>query len=83
MKTTANMPIRVKLKEIRESRGLSQNGLARKINQSPSNIYKMEQGNARSFTVETLGLLCEALDCQPGDLLIWVPDSEDEAQPSS
>jgi putative transcriptional regulator len=77
--TAEHMSIKVRLKEIRESRGLSQNDLARKIGQSNNNIQRFEQKIARSITWETLNLLCEALNCQPGDLIIHVPDSEDEA----
>jgi putative transcriptional regulator len=83
VKTAEHMSIRVRLKEIRESRGLSQNDLARKIGQSNNNIQRFEQKIARSITWETLNLLCEALNCQPGDLIVHVPDSEDEAQSSS
>jgi putative transcriptional regulator len=81
--TAEHMSIQVRLKEIRESRGLSQNDLARKIGQSNNNIQRFEQKIARSITWETLNLLCEALNCQPGDLIVHVPDSEDEAQSSS
>ncbi len=82
MKATQRMPIKVLVKQVRESRGLSQNDLARKMGQSNNNIQKIERMLARSITWETLELLCEALDCQPGDLLTWVPDSKGEAQPS-
>jgi putative transcriptional regulator len=71
--------IQIRLREIRKERGLSQNELARKIEQSVTNVQNIEYGNIKSVTIDTLKALCKALDCQPGDLLIYVPDSDDEA----
>lgn len=68
------MPVKVLLQEVRKSRGLSQNDLARLIQMSPQNIQKIEQGDAKSLTFVTLGRLCKALSCQPGDLLIYEDD---------
>lgn len=67
------MAVKVLLKEIRAKRGLSQNELARKIEMSLNAIQHIEY-KAKAIQLDTLGKLCEALDCQPGDLLIWVPD---------
>ena len=70
------MPVRVKLKEIRQREGLSQNGLARLMGQSLANIQRIEYENAKAIPLDTLGILCKILNCQPGDLLVWVPDEE-------
>ncbi|MDZ4877507.1 MAG: hypothetical protein CLLPBCKN_006942 [Chroococcidiopsis cubana SAG 39.79] len=74
------MPVKVLLQEVRKSRGFSQNDLARMIRMSPQNIQKIEQGDAKSLTFVTLGRLCKALSCQPGDLLVYEddPDRSDE-----
>jgi putative transcriptional regulator len=72
VKTSVQMAIHIKLKELREKRGLSQNALARQMGQSLANIQKIEYGNVKSVTLETLDLLCESLDCEPGDLLIRI-----------
>lgn len=61
-----------RLKEIRNMRELSQNQLAVKINMSPTNLQRYEQGRVRSIPFETLELFCEALDCEPGDLIVRV-----------
>jgi putative transcriptional regulator len=68
------MAVKVLLQEVRKSRGLSQNDLARISSMSPQNIQKIEQGDAKSITFQTLERLCKALKCQPGDLLVWVPE---------
>ena len=45
---------------------------------SLQNIQRIEYGDAKSIPLETLDRLCEALDCQPGDLLIKVDDPDRE-----
>jgi len=71
--------VKVLLKRVRESKGLSQNELARITKMSPQNIQKIEQGLSKSITYETLDRLCSALGCQPGQLLEWVPETMLEA----
>lgn len=34
----------------------------------------LKNGRAKAVRLTTLAALCEALDCQPGDLLGWVPE---------
>lgn len=70
--------MKVLLQEVRKSRGLSQNDLARISSMSPQNIQKIEQGDAKSITFQTLERLCKALNCQPGDLLVWMPEMPKE-----
>lgn len=72
--------MKVLLQEVRRSKGLSQNELARLIHMSPQNIQKIEQGDAKSLTFVTLERLCKALGCQPGDLLIYEdePNKDDQ-----
>lgn len=65
------MSVKVLLQEVRKSKGLSQNELARLIKMSPQNIQKIEQGEAKSLTFKTLSKFCRVLECQPGDLLIY------------
>ena len=61
-----------RLKEVRNMRELSQNQLDVKINMSPTNLQRYEQGRVKSIPFETLELFCEALDCEPGDLIVRV-----------
>ena len=70
------MSVKVLLQEVRKSKGLSQNELARLTNMSPQNIQKIEQGEAKSLTFKTLSRFCQALQCQPGDLLIYENQSK-------
>lgn len=74
------MPVKVLLQEVRKSKGLSQNELARLIHMSPQNIQKIEQGDAKSLTFITLERLCKVFNCQPGDLLIYQDEPEKDDQ---
>ncbi|BAZ69614.1 MAG: helix-turn-helix domain-containing protein [Pelatocladus maniniholoensis HA4357-MV3] len=74
------MPVKIKLKQLREDKGLSQNALARQLEMSLANIQKIEYGKAKSIPLDTLEKICLALDCEIGDLLVIVksPLSQDE-----
>ncbi|RSZ66090.1 transcriptional regulator [Corynebacterium hylobatis] len=51
--------------------------LAEKIGITPANLSVLKNGRARAVRFTTLAALCEALDCQPGDLLRYSPESPD------
>ena len=51
--------------------------LANKIGLSPVNLSILKTGKAKGIRFSTLDALCEALDCQPGDLLEYrAPEEE-------
>lgn len=50
--------------------------LADKIGITPANLSVLKNGRAKAVRFTTLEALCEALDCQPGDLLRWEPDGD-------
>lgn len=66
------MPVEIRLKQIRESRGLSQYELAKASGMSPQNIQKLEQGRAKGIQLDTLDALCVALGCEIQELLVRV-----------
>lgn len=51
--------------------------LAEKVGITPANLSVLKNGRARAVRFTTLAALCEVLDCQPGDLLRYSPDSPD------
>ncbi|WP_013325675.1 helix-turn-helix domain-containing protein [Gloeothece verrucosa] len=77
------MSVEIRLKEIRQSRQLSQNKLARLLEMSLANVQKMEYGKAKAIPFETLDKLCKILECQVGELIVFIPDSEDKPQVST
>ncbi|MEV8218226.1 helix-turn-helix transcriptional regulator [Microbacterium sp. NPDC077391] len=48
--------------------------LAERIGITPTNLAVLKNGRAKAVRFTTLDALCQALDCQPGDLLRWEPD---------
>ena len=52
--------------------------LADRVGITPANLAVLKNGRAKAVRFSTLDALCAALDCQPGDLLRWVPDESDD-----
>jgi putative transcriptional regulator len=74
------MPIRVNLDHLLLDRRLSLTELASRIGITLANLSILKTNKARAIRFSTLEALCRELECQPGDLLEWVPDerSSDE-----
>ncbi|RSO05585.1 transcriptional regulator [Streptomyces sp. WAC 06783] len=45
---------------------------------TPANIAVLKNGRAKAVRFTTLDAICRTLGCQPGDVLRWVPDKEEE-----
>ncbi|HEY9439693.1 MAG TPA: helix-turn-helix transcriptional regulator [Streptomyces sp.] len=52
-------------------RKMSVGELAEQVGVTPANLAVLKNGRAKAVRFATLAALCEALDCQPGDLLRW------------
>ena len=64
------MPIRWKLAGMAETKGLTGYGMAALAGLTRQTVYKlMREPVVARIDADTLGALCKALDCQPGDLL--------------
>ena len=55
-------------------RKMSSGELAQRVGITAANLSILKTGKAKAIRFSTLEALCEALDCQPGDLLEYVPD---------
>lgn len=55
-------------------RKMSVTELAERVGITVTNMSILKTGKAKAVKVATLARLCEALDCQPGDLLEYRPD---------
>ena len=60
-------------------RKMSVTELAERVGITIANVSVLKNGKAKALKISTLIKLCEALDCQPGDLLEYQP-GEDEGQ---
>ena len=55
-------------------RKMSSGELAQRVGITAANLSILKTGKAKAIRFTTLEALCAALDCQPGDLLEYVPD---------
>ncbi|GAT66023.1 helix-turn-helix transcriptional regulator [Planomonospora sp. ID91781] len=65
------MPITVDIDVMLARRKMSVGELADRVGITPANLAVLKNGRAKAVRFTTLEALCEALDCQPGDLLRW------------
>ncbi len=73
------MSIVVNLDVMMAKRKISSLELSEKIGITPANLSILKTGKAKAVRFSTLESLCKVLDCQPGDLLAYLPeDTEDE-----
>jgi len=67
------MPITVKLDDLLHDRRMTLTDLADRIGLTLANLSILKTGKARAIRFSTLEAICEALQCQPGDLLHFQP----------
>lgn len=70
------MGIVVNLDVMMAKRKMSLGELAQKVDITMANLSILKNNKARAVRFSTLEAICKALDCQPGDLLEYVPDEE-------
>ncbi len=61
-------------------RKMSLTELSEKLEITMANVSILKTGKAKAVKLDTLNKICRILDCQPGDILEYVPDSAEEAQ---
>ena len=72
--------IRINLDVMLAKRKMSLTELAEKVGITLANLSVLKTGKAKAVRFSTLAALCRALDCQPADLLEYVPGEEDEKE---
>lgn len=65
------MAITVNLDVMMAKRKISLNELSEKVGLTLANLSILKTGKAKAIRFSTLEAICEALDCQPGDLLAY------------
>ena len=64
----------LRLDRVMADRKMSLNELSEKVGVANVNLSKMKNGHISAIRFSTLQALCEALHCQPGDLLEYAED---------
>ena len=71
------MSIQVNLDLVMVQRHIKSIDLAEKVGITLANLSILKQNKAKAIRFSTLEALCQALDCQPGDILKYVKDEEE------
>ena len=70
------MPIIVNLDVMLAKRKMTLSQLSEQVNVTIANLSVLKTNKARAVRFSTLEAICKALDCQPGDILEFVPEEE-------
>jgi len=79
------MAIIVTLDNVLHDRRMTLTELSETVGITLANLSILKTGKARAVRFSTLEAICRALDCQPGDLLTWTPETElsDDREPAA
>ncbi|MCM3003290.1 helix-turn-helix transcriptional regulator [Priestia koreensis] len=70
------MSIVVNIDVMLAKRKMSVTELSERVGITMANISILKNGKAKAIRIQTLDAICQALDCQPGDILEYVLDEE-------
>ena len=70
--------IQINLDLVMAKTRISAGRLAELIDLTPANLSILKNNRAKAVRFSTLNALCRELDCQPGDILEYIPDDEEE-----
>lgn len=72
------MAIRINLDVMMAKRKTGLTELAKEVDITLANLSILKNGKAKAVRLETLNAICKALQCQPGDILEYVEEEDDE-----
>ena len=71
--------IQINLDLVMAQKRISAGRLAELIDLTPANLSILKNNRAKAVRFSTLNALCRELECQPGDILEYIPDKEEAA----
>ncbi len=74
------MPIIVQLDIMLARRKVKSKDLAEHIGITEANLSLLKQGKVKGVRFDTLGQICEYLQCQPGELLVFEADAKSDSE---
>ena len=77
------MAIAVTLDDVLHDRRMTLSELSERIDITLANLSILKTGKARAIRFSTLEAICEALGCQPGDILRFEPVEAEDEQPAA
>ena len=72
------MSIIINIDVMLAKRKMSVTELSERVGITMANISVLKNGKAKAIKISTLNSICKALHCQPGDILEYVEDEDDE-----
>ena len=72
------MSIIINIDVMLAKRKMSVTELSERVGITMANISILKNGKAKAIKLSTLTSICKALNCQPGDILEYVEDEDDE-----
>ena len=72
------MAIIINLDVMMAQRKVGLTELAKDVDITLANLSILKNNKAKAVRLSTLEAICKALDCQPGDILEYVPDDDDK-----
>ena len=73
----------VTLDDLLHARRMTLTELAERVGLTLANLSILKTGKARAIRFSTLNAICDALDCQPGDILIFESERAARARPAA
>ena len=77
------MAIVVNIDVMMARRKMSLNELSEKVDITPANLSILKNGKAKAIRFSTLEAICRVLNCQPGDILEYIPETKEETGKST
>ena len=71
------MAIRINLDVMMARRKIGLTELSQEVDVTMANLSILKNNKAKAVRFSTLNAICKVLDCQPGDILEYVPDGDD------
>ena len=68
----------VNLDVVMAMRKMPSGELAEKVGITPANLSILKNNKAKAIRFSTLESICKALNCQPGDIIEYIPDNSNE-----
>ena len=68
----------LRLDRVMADRKISLKELSEKVGVTNVNLSKMKTGKISDIRFSTLEAICDALHCQPGDILEYIPEDTEE-----
>ena len=75
--------IKVRVSELLQQRGRTFYWLAKQTGISHTTLWRLKKAKAYGITLDTLEKICQALNCQPGELLRLAPDPKGKKKKST